>query len=204
MLKKEFYKILLQYCKDETLIDQLWEEIELNYNSEDRHYHTMEHLETMYDEMKMIDKKLIDTEVFVLAILFHDVIYLSTSNTNEEDSAAFAKERLNKVNYPSSRTSKVIDFILATQHHLKSDDSDQNFFIDVDLSVLGKNWKIYSEYIDQIRKEYSNYPDLVYKPGRIKVLQQFLNMHHIYKTSYFQLKYEKQARINLRKEMNLL
>lgn len=204
MLKKEFYKILLQYCKDETLIDQLWEEIELNYNSEDRHYHTMEHLETMYDEMKMIDKKLIDTEVFVLAILFHDVIYLSTSNTNEEDSAAFAKERLNKVNYPSSRTSKVIDFILATQHHLKSDDSDQNFFIDVDLSVLGKNWKIYSEYIDQIRKEYSNYPDLVYKPGRIKVLQQFLNMHHIYKTPYFQLKYEKQARINLRKEMNLL
>lgn len=56
----------------------------------------------------------------------------------------------------------------------------------------------------QVRKEYSIYPDLLYKPGRKKVLQHFLQMERIFKTQVFYDKYETQSRRNLEKELNQL
>ena len=74
--------------------------------------------------------------------------------------------------------------ILATKSHVKSTDSDTNFFTDADLSVLGQSWEVYSIYYKNVRKEYSIYPDLLYNPGRKKVLQHFLSMARIFKTEF--------------------
>jgi predicted metal-dependent HD superfamily phosphohydrolase len=52
-----------------------------------------------------------------------------------------------------------------------------------------------------VRREYSIYPDLLYKPGRKKVLQHFLNMEHIFKTIHFYTLYEQNARNNLNREI---
>jgi predicted metal-dependent HD superfamily phosphohydrolase len=41
------------------------------------------------------------------------------------------------------------------------------------------------------------YPDFLYRPGRRKVLQHFLDMERIFKTEEFASKFEKQARVNL-------
>jgi len=43
------------------------------------------------------------------------------------------------------------------------------------------------------------YPDLVYNPGRKKVLNHFLAMDSIFKTDYFYNKFDRQAKENLRK-----
>jgi predicted metal-dependent HD superfamily phosphohydrolase len=52
-----------------------------------------------------------------------------------------------------------------------------------------------------VRKEYLIYPDLIYNPGRKKVLHHFLAMDRIFKTDFFYNKFEQQARQNLRKEI---
>ena len=48
------------------------------------------------------------------------------------------------------------------------------------------------------------YHDIIYKPGRQKVLKHFLAMNRIYKTDHFFKKYEPQARINLANELSRL
>jgi predicted metal-dependent HD superfamily phosphohydrolase len=55
-----------------------------------------------------------------------------------------------------------------------------------------------------IRKEYNFYPDFMYKPGRQKVLQHFIQMPRIYKTDYFHDRYEEKARDNLHVELKEL
>jgi predicted metal-dependent HD superfamily phosphohydrolase len=63
---------------------------------------------------------------------------------------------------------------------------------------------LYSDYYKNVRKEYSIYPNLLYNPGRKKVLKHFLAMGKIFKTDYFYQKFEKNARLNLQKELDLL
>jgi predicted metal-dependent HD superfamily phosphohydrolase len=91
--------------------------------------------------------------------------------------------------------------ILATKKHQDSSDIDTNFFIDADLSILGQDTETYKIYFQNVRKEYSIYPDLIYNPGRKKVLKHFLELKRIFKTEYFYAKYENQAKQNLQTEL---
>jgi len=92
------------------------------------------------------------------------------------------------------------------RHHRSesSDQEDTNYLLDADLSVLGKDFETYLKYTQNIRKEYSIYPDFLYKPGRKKVLKHFLELESIFKTEYFKEKYEARAKENIAKELQLL
>jgi predicted metal-dependent HD superfamily phosphohydrolase len=92
--------------------------------------------------------------------------------------------------------------IRATQSHEPSNDPDTNLFTDADLSILGSSHERYKLYTQQVRREYRLYPDLLYIPGRRKVLAHFLAMPHIFKTDHFRERFEEQARINLAAELN--
>ncbi len=81
---------------------------------------------------------------------------------------------------------------------------DINYLLDADLSVLGKDRETYLVYTQMIRKEYSIYPDFLYKPGRKKVLRHFLELENIFKTEYFRDQYETQAKENIETELRLL
>lgn len=85
-----------------------------------------------------------------------------------------------------------------------NDDKEINLFTDADLSILGSVQSVYVNYAKQVRQEYSIYPDFMYRPGRQKVLNHFLQMKKIFKTDVFFNKYEAQARINLQHESALL
>ncbi|MDQ1163003.1 putative metal-dependent HD superfamily phosphohydrolase [Chryseobacterium sp. SORGH_AS 447] len=99
---------------------------------------------------------------------------------------------------------KVSDQILATKAHHESGDRDTDYLLDADLSVLGKSFETYMEYTKKIRKEYYIYPDFMYKPGRKKVLQHFLELKSIFKTNEFRDRYESTARENIRGEIESL
>jgi predicted metal-dependent HD superfamily phosphohydrolase len=62
----------------------------------------------------------------------------------------------------------------------------------------------YTQYYQAVRKEYAIYPDLIYNPGRKKVLQHFLSMENIFKTTFFIEKFETTAKLNLQREISLL
>ena len=94
--------------------------------------------------------------------------------------------------------------IEATKKHKLTDDSDTNFLLDLDLSILGSSSNQYKRYRENIKKEYYMYPGFMYRKGRKKVLEHFLNLDSIFKTEFFKKEYEKRARKNLKLELKEL
>jgi len=203
-LKERFFRICVDYTKNETLADQLWREIEKKYSEKGRHYHNLNHLENMFSELEVVKDKILNFSNISFSVFYHDVIYDAASKLNEEKSADFAKQALEKLAVSPKDIKEILQQIIATKSHQLSENRDINYLMDADLSVLGKDTKTYIQYTQQIRKEYAIYPDFLYKPGRKKVLKHFLELENIFKTEYFRDKYELQAKENIRFELKSL
>lgn len=203
-LKETFFKLTGTYKRDASLQEELWREISTAYSESGRKYHTLEHLDNLLRELSAVRELISDWNAVLFALFYHDVVYNVHKNTNEEKSAELAKERMKKIDVPASVIEKTFALILATKSHVKSDDTDCNLFTDADLSILGAPAERYAQYAQEIRGEYRIYPDLIYKPGRRKVLHHFLEMERIFKTEHFFVLYEAQARVNLANELNTL
>ena len=204
MLPSIFTQLLKNHNSDESLIKQLWSEVEKHYTSKGRYYHTLLHLQNMYTQLLAVKEQIVDWDTLLFSLIYHDIIYRTTRKDNEERSAVLAEKRLVQISYPQEKTRLCVQQILATKSHTFSIDSDANYFTDADLSILGADWPEYEQYTKAIRKEYSIYPDLLYKTGRSKVLQHFSAMQRIYKTEYFYYLYEVKAKENINKELAYL
>lgn len=204
ILKDRFESLCLNFAEDKVLIEKFWTEIEKKYSGKSRHYHNLQHLETLFEEIENVKAQIENFNNILFSIFYHDIIYDATSKLNEEKSADVAKERLEILGLNNEDLQQVYEQILATKSHQKSENEDTNFLLDADLSVLGKSSDAYLEYTKQIRKEYSIYPDFLYKPGRKKVLEHFLELENIFKTEYFRGKFEIQARENIESELKAM
>lgn len=204
MLKNIFFDLLKKYTDDESLVSKFWSEIEENYSGSKRHYHTLQHLENLLQILTPIKAKINDWDTLLFTLFYHDVIYNATKSDNEEKSAELAMVRMQTIGIESSQIEKCKAQILATKKHLPNSNSDTNYFTDADLSVLGQDWETYSNYYKNVRKEYAIYPNILYNPGRKKVLKHFLVMDRIYKTGYFYEEFEQKAKENLERELGLL
>ncbi|WP_312900107.1 HD domain-containing protein [Chryseobacterium taichungense] len=202
-LQERFSRNCIQISENIKLINDLWLEIEKKYSEKGRQYHNFEHLQNMFIELSQVTPTITDLTAITFSVFYHDVIYNVSSKTNEEKSAEFARKHLRKLCIDTNLAEKVSQQIIATKLHV-SEDSDTNYLLDADLSVLGHKSEKYIEYTQKIRKEYSIYPDLLYKPGRKKVLHHFLESESIFKTNYFREKYEDQARKNILLEIESL
>ena len=202
MLKQTFIELLSKYTTDKGLITDLWNEIEKNYSKKNRFYHSLTHLENLLQLVNEIKELIGEHDILLFTLFYHDLIYDSLKLDNEKQSSEIAEKRLKQLSIPSDKIEKCKAQILATKSHDLSSDEDTNYFTDADLSILGQSWEVYSKYSQNVRKEYSIYPDFVYNSGRKKVLKHFLSMDKIFKTDYFYDKFEQQARVNLKKELN--
>ncbi len=202
-LKEAFAKSYSHYTEDELLCKRLWSEIDRAYSGKGRHYHTLQHLDDLLNQMTDIRDKIVDWDLIVFAIAYHDIVYSVSSHDNEEKSARIAAERLSSF-LDRFHIEKCKARIIATKTHLPVSDSDTNYFTDADLAIFGSNTGRYVEYTKLIRAEYSMYPGIIYDAGRKKVIQHFLKMDRIYKTDWFYEKFESIARYNLSAELKLL
>jgi predicted metal-dependent HD superfamily phosphohydrolase len=203
MLKDTFTTLCLNYTNDRPKVENLWLEIEQHYNSKGRHYHNLQHLENMFMELKECKNQISDWDTILFSLFYHDIIYKPTAKDNEEKSAELAVSRLSEIGCSKEMAERCSALILATKSHVCSTENDINLFTDADLAILGKSWENYLAYSRQVRQEYKIYPDIIYKPGRRRVLKHFLEMEKIYKIEYFGEKYELQARQNLIMELEL-
>jgi predicted metal-dependent HD superfamily phosphohydrolase len=204
MLKDIFTQLVGRYSNNSALAQTLWLEIEKAYSGKKRYYHNLQHLQNMYNELLCCRDMIADWDTLLFSVFYHDIVYKATSKENEEKSAEAALLRLNEINYPKEKINKCSGQIIATKQHGLSPDSDTNLLTDADLAILGADWDAYLEYSQAVRKEYAIYPDFLYKPGRAKALQHFIDMDTIFKTTYFQDKYQLNAYTNLKKELTLL
>lgn len=203
-LKQIFIQLCRAYCKDETIVNSYWNEIEKKYSGRKRHYHNLTHLKFLIQQLKECKHLVADWDTILFSVFYHDIIYDVLKSNNEERSAKLAEKRLLMADFPDDKTTLCREQILATKSHIYSNNNDTNLFTDADLSILGQPPDVYEEYYHQIRKEYSIFPDLIYNPGRKKVINHFLEMEKIFKTDHFFAKYEQQARINLKAEFSRL
>ncbi|MBI3133727.1 MAG: hypothetical protein HYZ14_03540 [Bacteroidetes bacterium] len=204
ILQHTFYQLAGAYCSNSGMMEQCLAEIEKQYSGKKRHYHTLTHLENLLTELTAVKAEIRDWDTILFTLFYHDVVYQASKNNNEEKSADLAAARMTALTVPAECIARCKQQILATKSHQTDADYDTNLFTDADLSILGKDAGTYTAYFKNVRKEYSIYPDLLYKPGRKKVLEHFLNMSRIFKTDFFFNRYEKQARENLKMELNLL
>lgn len=204
VLKETFKRLVTNYTDDAQLTDQLWWEIENHYSNEKRHYHTLQHLDYLLTQLTEVKSEIQNWDAILFTLYYHDIIYNATKSNNEEKSAELAEKRMRQISVSSDTIERCKRQILATKSHHKSPDRDTNYFTDADLSILGQDWETYSQYYSNVRKEYAIYPDLVYNPGRIKVLNHFLSMDRIFKTDFFYAKLEMQAKQNIEMELELL
>jgi predicted metal-dependent HD superfamily phosphohydrolase len=204
ILKEKFLQLVSNYTTNETLSIALWNEIEQNYTGKKRHYHTLQHLENLWVQLNEVKDKIQHWELMLFTLFYHDIIYHPIKYDNEARSAQFAKKRMQQISVATELITLCKSQILATKSHIKSSNTDTNYFLDADLSVLGQDWESYAKYYENVRKEYSIFPDFVYKPGRKKVLLRFLVMERIFKTDYFFHKFELLAKQNLQKELEML
>ncbi len=202
-LKTEWNCLASKYCEDQQLIDRFWQEILLAYTGKKRHYHSTSHIYNMLLQAEDIKERIVDFDVLQFAIWYHDIVYKSAKSDNEEQSAIVAKKRLKSFNIEEKCLETISDLIISTKKHevLRSQNGDNGYLLDIDLSILGTDWTTYKTYCDNIRKEYSIYPDFMYNKGRKKVLQQFLERETLYFSEYFKSQFEAKARENITKEL---
>ncbi len=187
------------------LVNSAYTSLLTAYQSPDRHYHNWSHIEQLVTLYEAYAHQIADPDTVLFSIFFHDIIYNTRQSDNEEKSAEAAVAHAQKIGYPVIKTEKIRDFIIATKTHINThQDPDLDYFLDFDLQILGTAPDTYQAYTRQIRQEYHIYPDELYKPGRKKVLQHFLEMPAIYVTPAFRELYETTARQNIRAELNTL
>jgi predicted metal-dependent HD superfamily phosphohydrolase len=203
-LKTTFISIIKNYNQNIAKGASLWTDIVTHYNSAQRHYHNLIHLNTLLHELTLLKPIIVDWNTIFFSLFYHDIIYDVQSKTNEEDSADYAAEVMSSLKIQDAMIEKCRLQILATKQHQSNGDHDTDLFTDADLSILGSEPETYKLYASQIRKEYAIYPDELYNPGRKNVLNHFLQMKRIYKTDHFFDKYVEKAKVNLLNEMDLL
>jgi predicted metal-dependent HD superfamily phosphohydrolase len=171
------YQTWVSLCKNFTqndgLINQYWNELLSNYTSYKRHYHSIVHIEQLLAFYFTYENLIADKNAVLFSIFYHDVIYNTLKKNNEEKSALKAKSQLLTICEDAFLIEKIVTYILATQQHEPTADTDLQFLLDIDLSILGSDESIYKNYIQQIRNEYSIYPDFLYNNGRKKSIETF-------------------------------
>ena len=203
-LEISFKAVSRKFTDNDAQIENLWQQIVKEHSTRGRYYHNLSHLEHLLAELDAVKQDITHWESVVFSIVFHDIVYSVHRKDNEARSSEFAKGALTLLNAPQNTIGRCNEIILATKRHLISDYSDTNYFTDADLSILGSSWEQYNQYAQKVRQEYRFYPDFVYQPGRRKVLQHFLAMDKIFKTTEFYDRYEISARRNLAEELRLL
>lgn len=176
ILQDRFLQLCILFTDDQTLIQSLWKEIEKKHSEKGRYYHNLSHLENMFQELETVKPHISDFITVSFSVFYHDIIYDATSRSNEEKSADTAEKRLKEIGVPHDTILKISKQILATKSHQRSEDEDTHYLLDADLSILGKDLATYLAYTKMIRKEYSIYPDFLYKPGRKKFFNIFWNL----------------------------
>ncbi len=201
MLEDYFRSELNRLSAPGARIEEYWTGIKKAYSAKSRHYHNLNHLEQLLNLLVPLKNQIDNWSAIVFAIAYHDIIYKVLKSDNEEQSALLADLRLSALNADRITRNLCVQHIRFTKSHGLSDNPDTNLFTDTDLSVLGSDPQTYTNYAAAIRKEYRYYTDIVYNPGRRKVLNHFLKMDFIFKTDFFRDRFEAAARVNLINEL---
>ena len=176
----------------------------------ERAYHNWFHIVAcfnhLYDIKNDIDEKGFHELMF--AFMFHDIVYdasrIEPKGINEKESAEFARQELTKLNIPGLDIDRVVHLIhITADHETDSGNLVDAYMIDIDMSILWTPWHVYSKYMNQVREEFSCFPDEPYNAWRIQFLKGQIGKN-IFSTPYFHDKFHDRSQENIAKEIVIL
>jgi Uncharacterized protein conserved in bacteria len=176
--------------------------LQVLHNAPGRYYHVWSHPLSMHRIAFEHRKHIVDMPAVLAMIAFHDAVYDSGANDNEEQSARLAADMLSAT---ASKTTIafVCTGILATKKHLVSGDlpldqqRDIALLLDIDLSILGAPEDEFDDFDAKVRQEYSWVGDDHWRIGRAAVMRAFSQRPSIYHTEEFRRQFEDGARRNI-------
>ncbi len=204
-LENNFSSLFSDIAHSEESVSLVYEDLMRRYAEKHRFYHTSGHIEFLLRTLDSFKHHLKNYRALSLAAWFHDAVYKVLAADNEKKSAELARKMLADFDFRSDELDLIEQLILSTEKHLPLNHSeDEKIFLDADLAVLGFPEAEYKKYSQNVRKEYQMIPDFLYKNGRKKVLENFLEKNSIYFTSFFTEKFENNARTNMENELKEL
>ncbi len=198
-------RLLVLFGIEQIAVEKTYIQIVEAYSTSGRYYHTLAHIEQVLTTIQSLQNQVRDLPAVLFAAWFHDIIYDSQAQNNEENSAEYARELLTLLNIPNQTIVNVCRLILSTKYHqAKCDDFDNQVLLDADLAILGSSRENYREYMQAIRREYAWVAQKEYIIGRKRVLEGFLQRQRIYLTEELFNLLEVTARENIQEEINFL
>ncbi|YAF95091.1 MAG: hypothetical protein AB3A66_21305 [Nodularia sp. CChRGM 3473] len=190
---------------DQVAAEQVFTRLIEAYSTSDRYYHTLKHIDHVLSIINTLQAYAQDLTAVQLAAWFHDVVYDTQAQDNEERSADYACELLISLGIPTNTLATVSSLILHTKNHqAATDDYDSYILLDADLAILAAHPDQYREYANAIRQEYAWVPELDYIKGRRQVLERFWQRQRIYFTPLMFEVAEQIAKSNLQAEIQIL
>lgn len=176
-----------------------FDEAVLAYSEPHRHYHTLRHVGAML--LLLEQSGFLNVRTF-WATWYHDVVYDPLRNDNEERSAELAGPALRSLGVPDDVIDDITYMILATKlHEVGERPALVHAFLDADMAILGSPAETYDQYANNVRREFSMYPDPEYLTGRKRFIEKTLAAAAIFGHPWFHARFEQQARLNLRQEL---
>jgi predicted metal-dependent HD superfamily phosphohydrolase len=191
------WRALGVHAPDETLLHDLVR----RYAEPHRQYHTMQHLDECFAHFELLRDDAEQAAEIELALWFHDAIYDTRRDDNEERSAEWARSSALGAGSPPAAAERIRALILVTRHNALPQTLDERILVDVDLAILGADPSRFDEYETQVRAEYAWVPDDVFRRNRRSVLEAFARRPSIYSTARFASLFEAKARDNLRRSI---
>jgi predicted metal-dependent HD superfamily phosphohydrolase len=188
---------------DSPALRGLYGDVRRRYSEPHRHYHTEQHLAECFENIRDIISLAEHPAEVKVALWFHDAIYDTRRQDNEERSAEWARSAARELGATDESAQRIYDLILFTRHSAEPVGIDAQVLVDADLSTLGAQPARFQEYEAQVRREYERVPGIIFRPVRGKILKEFLSRPYIYSTDLFRERFEAQARRNLQHSLGI-
>ena len=208
-MKERFLKLCTLINVNKKDSKKWWDVINSKYNENHRFYHTISHLNYMFNYYDKFKLKLKNHKLVELSIFFHDIIYDCKHGLDEDNSVLEFLTFSKLTNLTKDQIELVKLYISTTKSHLKctSKDSDLLYFLDFDLSILGSSELNYTTYSNNVRKEYQGslkLNDKTFITKRIEFLNQMLTYKSYYFTNEFKILLDDNAKNNMKNEITIL
>jgi predicted metal-dependent HD superfamily phosphohydrolase len=125
---------------------ETYSKLKSHYSQKHRYYHNSNHIDATLKHLGQVKQLANDYNALEIALWFHDAIYNIFSSSNELESANWSTDFLKLNNANEDLIEKVHRLIMATLHDVVAYDNDERLIVDIDLSILGCNSKLYEQF----------------------------------------------------------
>ncbi|WP_129788539.1 DUF4031 domain-containing protein [Promicromonospora panici] len=197
---------------DPGLARKAGEELVDRWREPHRVYHSTLHLAVALDALDAVAGEARVSERALwrarLALWFHDAVHDGVARQDEERSADLVAELLGPLagaGVSAEDISEIARLVMVTaEHDPAPDDVVGGLVSDADLAVLGGSPAVYVRYTRQVRAEYCDVPEPLFRAGRAQVLRALLDGGPLFRTAPGAARWQDAAEANLRDELATL